>query len=182
MVLEYTRSVGVPWDEAGSTHTASLSCKVKHQGHCSACKLDGDQTAAEPGRPAWATSQHESLESEGNRPVPPETLTVLANDTICTFKNNLEFWKTCTDHQEPGSFLLLQSVSEEVTGETDKWSFPNFRVLHNEIRQLPECLSSSVIEMFPRDQRWTPQNRAGLEDPSTPLGLKVTLPASEATP
>lgn len=112
----------------------------------------------------------------------PRKQTVLANDTICTFKNNLEFWKTCTDHQEPGSFLLLQSVSEEVTGETDKWSLPNFHFLHNEIRQLPECLSSSVIEMFPGDQRWTPQNRAGLEDPSTPLGLEVTLPASEATP
>lgn len=101
-------------------HTASLLFKVKRQGHCLACELDGEQTAVEPGRPAWAPSQHKSLEGEGNRPVPQETLTVLANDNICTFKNNLDFWNTRTDHQEPGSFSLFQNVSEEVTGETDK--------------------------------------------------------------
>lgn len=35
-------------------HTASLLFKVKRQGHCLACELDGEQTAVEPGRPAWA--------------------------------------------------------------------------------------------------------------------------------
>ena len=120
MVPEYTRGVSAPRDEAGSTHTASLLFKVKRQGHCLACELDGEQTAAEPGRPAWAPSQHESPEGEGDRPVPRETLTVLANDNICTFKDNSEFRNTCADHQEPGSFALLQNASEEVTGETNK--------------------------------------------------------------
>lgn len=31
--LECTRSVGVPWDEAGSTHSKSVFKRVKHQGH-----------------------------------------------------------------------------------------------------------------------------------------------------
>lgn len=101
-------------------HTASLFFKVKHQGHCCGHSWTGNRQlqslVGQCGPPASMSLQKVKDTGLSHQ----ETLTVLPNDNIRMGKKNLEFWKTCTDHQEPGSFSLLQDVSEEVTGYTNK--------------------------------------------------------------
>lgn len=47
----------------------------------------------------------------------------VANEKIKTFKQNLEFWKTCFCHYESGSFPILKHISDETGSDTNECDF-----------------------------------------------------------